>query len=160
MFLKDADLIKFGSKTQPVEDVTYLSMHSRKRLLTRVMVLKVHAEGYLDVFNIDDLTFESVETSGIRKFPNSMPNFNLPMTVIKLFNIECSKEICEDPIIALNRITELMHHKRLYAVIRQIVGDVSLVDIYEENITNLVYQQLIDEGLFVRTNEALVEQLR
>lgn len=147
-------------RTNPVEDVYYLSKHSRKRLVTRVMALKVHAEGYLDVFNIDDSTFETVETSGIRKFPIPMQKLNLNMIVVKLFNIECCNKKCKDPKVVLNRISELMHHKRLYAVIRQFVDDEPLVDIYDKNITNLVYQELIDEGLFIRTNEAPVEQLR
>ena len=135
-------------------------MHSHKRLVTRVMALKVHAEGFLDVFNIDDSTFETVETFGIRQFPIPMQTFNLTMVVVKLFNIECCKVKCKDPSVVFNRISELMRHKRLYAVIRQFVDDKPLVDIYDENITNLVYQELIDEGLFIRTNEALVEELR
>ncbi|CAO1307445.1 unnamed protein product [Diamesa tonsa] len=157
-YLKNDYLRRLHPGSIPVEDVYYLSKHSYKRLFTLVVALKVHTKGYLDVFNVDDSTFETVDISGIRQCPIPMQNFNLSLIVVKLFNIECCKVKCKDPSVVFNRISELMHHKRLYAVIRQFVDDELLVDIYNENITNLVYQELIDEGLLIRTNEALVEQ--
>lgn len=124
------------------------------------MVVKVYQTKFLDVFNIDDLEFETIEISSMKPLPNSLQKFNPIMTIIKLFNIECCNEICEDPSVVSHRIMTLTHHKRLYAVIRQFVDNIPVVDIYEENYTNLIYQELIDEGYFVKTNEALVEQLR
>ncbi|CAO1357397.1 unnamed protein product [Diamesa serratosioi] len=154
--LKDADSWEVKSEMNPIKDVIYLSEHSTSRQLTRVLALRAPESGVVEVFNIDDLTFETVDTSGIHHFPNSMGNLNTSMTVVKLFNIEFSKEICKDSVVALNRITELMHHKLLYAVIRQFNGNIPLVDIYEDNTTNLVYQRLLDEGLFKRSNEVLI----
>lgn len=146
--------------TNPEENVTYLSLHSKNRLLTRVIVVKVYENEYLDVFNIDDLEFERIQILSIKPLPNLLQKFNPIMTFIKLFNIECCKEKCEHPSDVLHRIITLTHHKRLYAVIRQFVDKIPVVEIYEENYTNLIYQELIDEGYFVRPNEALVEQLR
>lgn len=145
----------------PEKNVIYLSKHSAIRRLTRVMVMRALENGFVEVFNMDDLTFETAGTREIRKCPISLQSLNPSIITIKLFNIECCKEIFEEPSVVLNRISELLNHKLLCAFIRQFDVDLPIVDIYyNNNTTNLFYQQLLDDGLFVRSNEVVVEQPR